>query len=117
MAITTQVSDLTTDTIRVLVADASGPGRLQTRQQLQGSDGCAVVAEAVTAKQAVAVAAFEQPDVVVLHPDLPNEDGIDLVAELEARLPRTAVLIDLGDTAGLADAVQRVARPAAPGWI
>ena len=76
------------------------------------------MAEAVTAKQAVAVAAFEQPDVVVLHPDLPNEDGIDLVAELEARAPRTAVLINLGeDEVGLPAAVRKMARPAASVWL
>jgi len=108
MAIST---GLTSDTIRVLLADASGPSRLQCRQLLQGSGGCTVVAEAVTAKQAVAVTAFEQPDVVVLSPAIPNEDNIDLLGQLALRAPRAAVLINLGeDDDGLAEAVCRLAR-------
>jgi DNA-binding NarL/FixJ family response regulator len=95
--------------IRVVIADARGTERLRWRSELAVATGCAVVAEAVTARQALAVAAFELPDVIVLGPDLPNEDAIDLVAELGSRSPRTAVLVNLTGDEGLAEAVLRVA--------
>ena len=111
-------SHLRVDPIRVVVADARGPRRLRCRQALSGDEGFAVVAEAVNAAQLIAVAAFEAPDVVVLDASLPNEHGVDVVAELAARAPRSAVLVDLvADEAseGLRSAVRRVAvRNASP---
>ena len=95
--------------IRVVIADARGTERLRWRSELTIATGCAVVAEAVTARQAVAVAGFELPDVIVLGSDLPNEDAIDLVAELNSRSPRTAVLVNLASDDGLADSVLKVA--------
>jgi DNA-binding NarL/FixJ family response regulator len=95
--------------IKVVIADARGTERLRWRSELTAATGCAVVAEAVTARQAVAVAGFELPDVVVLGSELPNEDAIDLVAELSARSPRTAVLVNLAGDEGLAGAVLRAA--------
>lgn len=107
MAIITNDSRTAMDTIRVVVADARGPERLRCRAELDARTGCTVVAEAVNAGQAVAVAGFERPDVVVLGTDLPNEDGINLLAELQARSPQSFVLVDLAEGAGLADAVHR----------
>ena len=110
---TTNISYLAADPIRVMVADARGPERLRCRLALSGEEGFAVVAEAVNAAQLVAVAAFEAPDVIVLHASLPNDDGIDVVAELSARAPRAAVLVDLveqADDVGLRAAVRRTAR-------
>jgi DNA-binding NarL/FixJ family response regulator len=92
--------------IRVVVADARGSERLRCRQELHFGTGCTVVAEAVTAGQAVAVAAFELPDVVIVGPDLPNDEGVELLADLGARVPNAAVLA-LGSLDGLAAAVQR----------
>ena len=89
-----------------MVADASGSERLRCRQELHAGTGCTVVAEAVTARQAVEVAAFELPDVVVLGPNLPNEEGVELLAGLQARVPNASVLV-LGAPDELAAAVQR----------
>jgi DNA-binding NarL/FixJ family response regulator len=99
---------IATELIRVVIADARGTERLRWRAELMAASGCGVVAEAVTARQAVAVAGFERPDVVVLGPDLPNEDGIDVVAELGARSPRTALIVNLTGDEGLAGAVRKV---------
>lgn len=110
-------AEVTHDLIRVLVADARGPERLRCRLDL-ADDGFAVVAEAVEARQAVAVAAFEAPDVVILDPDLPNDHHVDVLSELNARAPRAAVLLYRPEDAGDLQAVvrQAVARPAAI-WI
>src|SRR5688572_24684953 len=105
-------SHLRTDPIRVVVADARGPQRLRCRQALSDADGFAVVAEAIDAAQLVAVVAFASPDVVVLDASLPNEHGMDVVAELEARAPGAAVLVNLVDSdegTDLPAAVRRVA--------
>jgi DNA-binding NarL/FixJ family response regulator len=81
------------ETIRVVVADLVGPRRLHIRQELSLNHGFNVVAEAVDASQALAVAMFTTPDVVLLHPELPNEERCDIVSELESRCPGTAVLV------------------------
>lgn len=107
-----RTAHVSTDPIRVMVADARGQQRLWCRQALADDDGIAVVAEAVNATQLVALAVFEAPDVVVLDAALPNDEGIDVVRELSQRAPRVAVLINLadcGDGADLAAAVRRVA--------
>ena len=107
-----QSSQVVIDPIRVMVADARGEERLRCRVELAEADGFAVVAEAVNAAQLVAVAAFEAPDVVVLDAGLPNEDGMDVMAELAARAPRSAVIVNLVDRDEATDlpaAVRRVA--------
>ena len=110
-------AEVTHDLIRVLVADARGPERLRCRLDL-ADDGFAVVAEAVEARQAVAVAAFEAPDVVILDPALPNEHDVDVLGELNARAPRAAVLLYRPDDAGdLRAAVRRVAARPAAIWL
>jgi DNA-binding NarL/FixJ family response regulator len=93
VALTTSTTHLAADPIRVMVADARGADRLVCRIRLGQGDAFAVVAEAVEAGQAVAVAAFEQPDVVILDPDLPNPHGVDVLADLAARAPRVRVVM------------------------
>ncbi len=94
-----------TGLIRVMVADAGGRDRLRCRLDL-GAGGCSVVAEAVEARQAAAVAAFESPDVVLIDPELPNPDGVDLLGELRARVPRARVVVR-SDSIDLLDAALR----------
>ncbi|MEY2477316.1 MAG: hypothetical protein QOG87_2631 [Actinomycetota bacterium] len=91
--------------IRVMVADARGSDRLRCRLEL-GDGGCSVVAEAVEARQAAAVAAFECPDVVLVDPELPNPDGVDLLGELRVRVPRARVVVR-SDSIDLLDAALR----------
>jgi DNA-binding NarL/FixJ family response regulator len=101
------------ESIRVVVADARGPERLRCRLALSPDDGFTVVAEAVDADQLLAVVGFAGPDVVVLDASLPNEHGVDLVAELAARAPHAGVLVNLvepGEDTDLQAAVLRAAR-------
>ena len=93
MTITASTSAVAVDPIRVLMAGGCGADRIRGRRELHEAVGFTVVAEAVNARQALAVAGFEHPDVVVLDPDLPNEDDIDLVAELAARAPRARIVL------------------------
>jgi DNA-binding NarL/FixJ family response regulator len=78
--------------LRVVVATAAGGDRLRCRADL-AFGGFDVVAEAVHARQAVALGAFEAPDVVLLDPDLPNDDAsYDVTSELAKVAPHTRVV-------------------------
>jgi DNA-binding NarL/FixJ family response regulator len=79
--------------VRVVVATAGGADRLRCRAHLGLGGGFSVVAEAVHARQAVALGAFEAPDVVLLDPDLPSDDEwCDVTAELAKVAPWTQVV-------------------------
>jgi DNA-binding NarL/FixJ family response regulator len=86
------------DGLRVLVAAPTGRERLRYRLQLSTEHGFDVVAEAVEAQQAVAVAAFERPDVIVLSAALPNDQHIDVVHELARICPNATIVMSPGGT-------------------
>jgi DNA-binding NarL/FixJ family response regulator len=77
--------------IRVIVAEGADDARASVVAALQGN-GCVVAGEAATADEAVAVAAEQRPDVVLLDVELPG-NGITAARELARRLPTTAVVM------------------------
>jgi DNA-binding NarL/FixJ family response regulator len=78
--------------IRVLVVDDHPMVREGLRSMLDG-DGIEVVAEAGTAADAVEAAERARPDVVLLDIELPDGDGLGVLAGIKARMPGTSVLI------------------------
>ena len=85
--------------IRVLVVDDHSVFRAGLRMIIQGRPRMTVVAEAANRKDALAAAAREQPDVVLLDLDLGDEDGVSLISELReiAKDARIVVLTGLRD--------------------
>jgi PAS domain S-box-containing protein len=76
--------------VRILVIDADADARARLREQLQAAG--LVLLEADSGRAALAHLEGELPDVVVIDPSLPDEDGISLIETIRhradgARLP------------------------------
>ena len=81
------------DAIRVLVVDDHAVVREGLRTFLSLQDGIEVVGEAADGREAVAAAARERPDVVVMDLVMPRLDGVQAMRELRARVPRARVIV------------------------
>jgi two-component system response regulator NreC len=80
-------------TVRVLVADDHAIVRTGIRHVLEGEPGFAVVGEAATGAEALALALELRPDVAVLDISMPGQSGLGVTAELRRHCPDTRVLI------------------------
>jgi DNA-binding NarL/FixJ family response regulator len=78
--------------IRAVLADGDPLARRTVRDALQ-ADGIAVVAEAPTGSEAVELATFYRPDVVVLDVDVPGLDGIEATRIIHQRAPGVCVVL------------------------
>ena len=76
---------------RVLLADEHATMRAGIRASLEGTD-FVVAAEAGSRDEAISLALREKPDLCLLDVDLPG-GGVDAAGEIEARLPRTTVVM------------------------
>lgn len=81
---------------RVLVADDTEGMRALIRAFLSPDEGFVVVGEAVTGRQAIALAQEIRPDLVVLDLSMPEMDGLQAIPELRASVPGTAILVVSG---------------------
>jgi DNA-binding NarL/FixJ family response regulator len=89
---------------RILVADDHSLMRRRVRELLESQDGWEVCAEAATGREAVALAATKQPDVVVLDLCMPELDGLEAARQIHEQFPQTPMLILTGhDPLGLMD--------------
>jgi len=79
--------------LRVLIADDHPVFRGGLSALLSTDPGVSVVGEAATGAEAVALAADEQPDVVLMDLHMPDLDGVAATAEILQANPRTAVLV------------------------
>ncbi len=82
-----------TSLIRVLLADDHSVVREGLRHVLAGDPALAVVGEAGTGPDAMALAAAERPDVVLLDLTMPGAGGLEVLRHLRATLPEIRVLI------------------------
>jgi DNA-binding NarL/FixJ family response regulator len=84
---------MTTDVIRVLLADDHRVVRAGLRAVLGIARDISVVGEASNGKEAVAMAAELRPDVVVMDLAMPELDGISATKEIIAAKPAAKVLV------------------------
>lgn len=79
-------------TTSIVLADDDDRFRFIVRSVLEG-DGYAVVAEASTASEALAMARIHNPDVVVIDLVMEGSDGLSTARELIADDPRRPVVV------------------------
>ncbi|HEU4799187.1 MAG TPA: response regulator transcription factor [Gemmatimonadales bacterium] len=79
--------------IRVLVADDHAIVREGVRRVLEGEPDIAIVAEAGSAPEAVALAKAEQPDIVVLDVSMRGESGLRAAARITQSVPGARILL------------------------
>ena len=82
--------------VRVLIVDDHGIMRAGLRMLLESQPGLAVVGEAATCAEAVALATSTQPDVIVLDLDLGGENAITSIPTLLRAAPDTRILVLTG---------------------
>lgn len=82
--------------IRILIVDDHTMVREGLCLLIENEPDMAVVGEARTSAEALAIAARAQPDVVVLDLDLGGEDAVDSLGALKTRSERSRVLILTG---------------------
>lgn len=83
-------------TIRLLLIDDQMIVREGLRLLLENQTGLAVAGEASNCPDAVALAAREQPDIILLDLDLGDVHGLDCLPELLAVSPNSKVLVLTG---------------------
>jgi two-component system nitrate/nitrite response regulator NarL len=82
--------------IRVLIIDDHAVVRAGLRLLLENQPGLLVVGEAKNGTEALAIAAQEHPDIMLLDLNLPGESGLDLIPELLHAAERGRVLVLTG---------------------
>src|SRR5215218_9781575 len=88
------------DPLRVLLVDPDDRVRESLAGLLCIGRRCVVIGAAGTADDAIALAAESTPDVIVLDPRLPGQDGNALIAALRAATPNSRILVlDWSETA------------------
>jgi two-component system, NarL family, response regulator NreC len=85
--------EVSTKSIRILLADDHNMIRAALRLLLEREPGFSVVSEASDGRQALEKAEATKPDVVVLDVAMPNLSGIEAAARISEMLPHTAIII------------------------
>ena len=98
---------MSTNRIRVVLADHHQIVRVGLQEMLEGAGDFEVVGHAGDGEDAVRVALELTPDVVVMDVLLPVKDGIETCREIKGALPDTQVLILTAST-GESDALDAV---------
>jgi DNA-binding NarL/FixJ family response regulator len=83
-------------TVRILLVDDHVMFREGVKLLLERESQFEVVAEAADPKEALALAAREQPDIVLLDLDLAGYNGMDIVEALQASAPRSSIIVLTG---------------------
>jgi len=86
--------------VRVLIVDDSADMRLLARSTIEHGHCGIVAGEAADGAEAIAKAAFLQPDVVVLDLEMPWIDGIEALPYILGVAPRAAVIVWTADPQG-----------------
>jgi two-component system, NarL family, nitrate/nitrite response regulator NarL len=95
--------------IRVLLIEDHGVVRAGLRLLIESRRDLKVVGEAANRADALAIAAREQPDIILLDLDLGTESGLDLLPSLRSVAGRARVMVLTGvrDTQGHRMAIRR----------
>jgi len=78
--------------LRVLIADHDGLARSMMRTSLREADGVATIATASDGPQALELAGYHRPAVLVLDTALPPGGGVELIGQVLLVSPETRVL-------------------------
>src|SRR5215210_4431153 len=78
--------------VRTVLADGDPLARRTIRDTFQ-RNGITVVAEATTGREALELATFYRPDVVVMDERMPELDGIEVTRRLHERSPGICVIL------------------------
>ena len=81
------------DSITILIVDDHTLVREGLREILQTQDDMRVVSEAADSATAVALAAEEQPDIVLLDIEIPGGEATSTVSQIRNRSPKSDVII------------------------
>jgi DNA-binding NarL/FixJ family response regulator len=81
------------DALRVVIADDHPVFRFGMRALLAAEPGTAVVGEATTGDEAVALATSLRPDVVIMDLNMPGCNGIEATRRIVEAAPAVAVLV------------------------
>jgi DNA-binding NarL/FixJ family response regulator len=101
--------------IRVFVIDDHDAVRVSLRYFLLSTDDMCLVGEAGSVAQALPLIATLRPDVVVMDPMMPGEDGLSGTRQLCRYFPQVRVMVL---TAGVEDVSEQQARDAgAAGYV
>lgn len=84
---------MATARVRVMLVDDHRLIRAGIRSLLSGIDGVDVIGEADTGREALAMAAATEPDVVILDVGLPELNGLEVAGRLAKEHPRVRVMI------------------------
>lgn len=84
---------MTPEPIDVLLVEDHPTFRYGLRLRLDAEDDIAVVGEAGTVAEAVALVESTAPDVAVVDLDLPGANGIELIRRIAVAAPRVATLV------------------------
>jgi two-component system, NarL family, nitrate/nitrite response regulator NarL len=88
--------ELMENPIKILLVDDHVIVRAGLRMLIENHKGMAVVGEAGGRRDAIAIAASEQPDIILLDLDMGNESGLDFLRELLATATRARVVMLTG---------------------
>ncbi len=83
----------TQENVGILLVDDHPAVRQGLRMLFQQEPAAAVIGEASTGAEALALAGHLKPDVVIMDIEMPGMDGIEATALLVAMLPQVAVII------------------------
>lgn len=84
---------MTTEPLRVVVADDDVDARFLIRRTLERSGRFSVVAEAGDGVEATAVTGEQHPDLVILDLRMPKVDGIAALPHIRAAAPEAVVIV------------------------
>jgi DNA-binding NarL/FixJ family response regulator len=79
--------------IRLLIVDSQPLIRSGVAELLRRAPDIEVVGQAATARDAVALACAENPDVVLIEPLMPDSDGLDTIRTIRTQCPNTSILV------------------------
>ncbi len=86
-------TDGTTKTVSVLIVDDQLPFRAVARTVIGLTAGFVVSGEAESGEEAVAVAAQQDPDLILMDINLPGINGIEATRRIRAAQPDVAVIL------------------------
>jgi DNA-binding NarL/FixJ family response regulator len=84
---------MTNDEIRILIADDHPLFRFGLRVLLETEAGMAVIGEAISGKEAVAMAATLQPDVILMDINMPELNGLEATRRILDDNPTANILV------------------------